>query len=100
MFVDLADELDAGTFQQRLDFGAEIDLVGAVHLGGNLEWNAERAGDGDRAVRAFFRRDSSQEGDVVPSWRSRRRTQSGRQAVVDGGREVGIRNRKALRVGN
>ena len=43
LIVDLADEFNARAREQRFDLRPEIDLVGAVHLGGDLERNAERA---------------------------------------------------------
>ena len=72
MFVDLADELDAGTVEQRLDLRPEIDLVGAVHLGCDLERNAERARNRDGAVGPLLRRDAAEKGNVAaaaaPRW--------------------------------
>ena len=54
--VDLTDELDAGTFDEREDLGAEIVLIDPVHLGGDLERDAGGARYPDGAVRALFRR--------------------------------------------
>ena len=63
--VDLADEFDAAAVEQRFDLGLEIGLVGAVHLGGDLERNAQRARDGDGAVGTFLRRDAAEKGEVA-----------------------------------
>jgi len=52
--VDLADVLDAGLLQQRLDLGAEILHVHTIHLGRDLERQAGGAGDGYGAVQALL----------------------------------------------
>ena len=55
MLVDLADELDTGAVEQRLDLRPEIGFVGAVDLGCDLKRNAERTRNCDGAVRALLR---------------------------------------------
>ena len=65
MFVDLADEFDAGAREEWLDLRAEIDLVDVVHLGCDLERNAERPRNRDGAVRAFLRRDAAEKGEIA-----------------------------------
>ena len=55
MLVDLADELNTGAVEQRLDLRPEIGLVGAVHFSCNLERNADRTRNCDGSVRALLR---------------------------------------------
>ena len=55
MFVDLADEFDAGAVEQRLDLGPEIGLVDAVDLCSDLQRNAKRARNRDGAVGTLLR---------------------------------------------
>src|SRR5205814_136181 len=65
VLVDLANVLDAGSLEQRRDGVAEIDLIDLVDLGGDLERDAARPGDGDGAVRPFFRTDAPEEGEIA-----------------------------------
>ena len=55
MFVDLPDEFDAGTVEQRLDQRFEIDVVDAVNLGCDLERDAKGTRNLDGAVGALLR---------------------------------------------
>ena len=83
--VDLADELDAGLSQQRLDLGLEVLLVDAIDLGRDLQRNADGARDADGPVDALLGRDAADESQVAAARAERRRQQVARQAVIDGG---------------
>jgi hypothetical protein len=54
--VDLSDELDARLVQQRCNLAPEVGLVDTVHLGRDLERQADGAGDCNRPVDALLRR--------------------------------------------
>ncbi len=51
--------------QQRLDHLLEIGAVGGIDLGGDLQRDADRLGDGDRLHRSLLWRDAAQEGQIV-----------------------------------
>ena len=78
----------------------EIGLVGAVDLGRDLQRNAERARNRDGAVGPLLRRDAAEKGDVVAARPGVRAMQVDRQAVIDGRREIRVRHRAALIVGD
>ena len=63
--VDLADELDARFLQQGLDLRAEVGLVYAIDLGGNLQRQAGGARDRNRAVDALLRRYAAEERQIA-----------------------------------
>ena len=96
--VDLADVLDAWLLQQRLDLGAEVVLVDAIDLGGDLQRQADGAGDRDRAVDALLRRYAAEKREIAAARLERRLSRSARQAVIDGADEVRVGDRRALRV--
>ena len=52
--IDLADELNPWTAQQRCDLFAEIDFIDLVYLGGDLQGNAKRPCNSNGAVRPLF----------------------------------------------
>ena len=86
--------------EQRLDLGPEIDLVGAVDLGRDLERNAERARNGDGAVGPLLRRDAAEKGEIAAARLASGAVQVDGKAVMDGRREIRVRHRAALRVGD
>jgi hypothetical protein len=53
--VDLADELDAGLVQQRCNLAPKVRLVDPIHLGRDLQRQADGAGDHNGPVDAFLR---------------------------------------------
>lgn len=58
-------ELYSGAINERQNFAAEIVFIDLVDLGGDLQRNTGCAGNPDRAVRALFRRNPAQEGEVA-----------------------------------
>ena len=99
LVVDLADEFDAAGAEQRLDLGAEIDLVGAVDLGRDLERNAQRARNGDGAVGPLLRRDAPEEGQIAAGPRAGP-VQGHGNAMMDGAGKIRFRHGSALRAGD
>ena len=97
MISDLANIFDERMVDQRPDHFVVIVLIGAIHLRGNLQWNAASDGNLDSAVDTLFRCDSAQHGQIPRAHRPRRQ-QFFRQAVVDGLLPVGLRHRTPLRV--
>ena len=95
LIADLADELDERMVEQRLDLGMEELLVDRVHLGGEAQRHAHRLRDLDGTIDALLRRDAAQEGEVAAG-AAPRRVKVGRQAMVDRGDPVRVRNRPAL----
>ena len=95
--IDLANVVDAWLPQQWLNLRAEIDLVHAIDLGGNLQRQPSGKGDGDGTVDALFRRYTAEKGEI-PAARLERRREVSRQAVIDGADVVRVGDRCALRV--
>ncbi len=98
--VDLADKFNAAAIEQWFDLILEIDLVGAVDLGGDLERNSRSPRDRDGAVGTLFRRDAAEKGEVAAARFRCTAVQLRRDAVVDGSREVCVRDRAPLGIGD
>jgi hypothetical protein len=98
--ADLSDEFHPRLVEQRCDLGSKIGFIGLVHLGCNLQRNAECLCDANGAVRALLRGDSSEEGHVAATRIANRLVQVGGNAVVNGCDEVAARHRSALGMGD
>src|SRR4029077_1255581 len=98
VIVDLADEFNAGLVEQGCDNLAKIGFIYLVDLGRDLERQAERTRNRYRTIWAFLGRDAAEEGDISAARIVIRRVQVERQAVIDGGDEIRVRYRIALRV--
>ena len=55
LLIDLADELNTGFFEERLDLCPVLYFIHAVHLGRDLERNAKRPRNLDSAIDALLR---------------------------------------------
>ena len=86
-----------GCFSRGSISAAEVGLVDAIDLGGNLQRQADGAGDRDGAVDALLRRDAAEKRQIAAA-RIERQGEVSRQAVIDGADKVGVGDRRALRV--
>src|SRR5665213_4536275 len=100
MFVDLADEFDAGTIKQGFDRRPEIGFVGTVDLSRDLQRNAERPRNHSGAIRSFLWGDAAEKGNVPVVWFDDRAVQIDGEAMINGRREIRIRHWAALIVGD
>ena len=86
----IPDELYAWAINKREYILAEVVLIDLVDLGGDLQRDASGVRYSNRAIRALFRRNPSQEGKVA-ALLERRSMQVSRNTVVDGRNKIGVR---------
>src|SRR5579862_1114690 len=78
----------------------EINLIGSIHLGRDLERNTCGARNHNGAVGTLLRRYAAQERQVAVAHPPSGARQAFRDAVMDGGHEICGRYRPALRIGD
>ena len=88
--VDLADELDEGMVDHRLDDLVPVILVSLVDLRGDLQRNAGADRHLDRTVGALLRGDAAEEGEVAALRLRVERAVLSRQSVMDGREPVDV----------
>ena len=98
--VDLADIFDKRACRdQRCQHRFVIFAVRGIRLGGDVERDSRRVGDGDGFLRPFLRRDAAEECQIFARLLVLREQVAG-QAVIDGGHPSGPRNGRVLAVRN
>src|SRR5262249_13453943 len=98
--IDLSDEFHTRLVEKRYDLLTEIDFVDFVDLRSDLQRDFERARDPDRPVGPLLRRDTAEERHVVAIRPVSGLEKLAGEAVIDGTRKIGVRDRFALRVGD
>src|SRR5581483_9193264 len=95
LLPDLADELDAGALEQRLDARLEVVAIGLVDFRRYAQFHTGALGDLHGAIDALFGVDTPEKGQILPG-PGTKGTKLLRQTVINRGHPIGEIHRLAL----